>query len=79
MIPAWGPPSSLSPETATRSAPALSESAARGSAGRASASEVINNPEPRSWSNGIPSSFARSASEASVVSSVNPVILKLDR
>ena len=56
MMPACGPPSSLSPENDTRSQPARSDSATVGSANAPNASRFKNAPEP--WSSYTSSSPA---------------------
>ena len=75
MIPACGPPSSLSPEKQTRSAPASMLARAVGSSSRSGRSSSA--PEPRS-SISATSPPASSASSPSPGWAVNPTIRKLD-
>ena len=77
MTPAWGPPSSLSPEKVTRAAPAASVWRAAGSpashAGGPPASQGVaasSRPDPMSATTGGPSP----ASSATSTDSVKPTI-----
>ena len=72
-MPACGPPSSLSPEKQTRSAPAASDSRADGSPG-----SVVRTPEPRSSRSGRPCALRDRASSSSRGSSVKPTTRKFD-
>ena len=77
MIPAWGPPSSLSPLKVTTSAPAARQSRTVGSRSRPYRSRSIRQPLPRSSTTGRRCFFPSATSEARSASSVNPMIRKL--
>ena len=72
-IPACGPPSSLSPEKQTRSAPAASDSRAVGSASTGAIA-----PEPRSSTSGRPWRRATAATSSSRGRSSKPTTRKFD-
>ncbi len=72
-IPACGPPRSLSPENATRSAPAARLSGTSGSS-----SNATRLPEPRSSRSGSPRRRATAASSRSDGRSVKPTVRKFD-
>ena len=70
-IPACGPPSSLSPEHVTRSAPSASASATDGSSGGMPCS-WCSSPEPTSKRNGMPRLAASAARSLAGGEAVNP-------
>ena len=71
-MPAWGPPSSLSPLAVTRSAPAASMVVISGSSGSVRCGP--SSPEPMSTTSGTP----QSARSAGATDEVNPRTTKLD-
>jgi hypothetical protein len=71
-MPACGPPSSLSPEKVTRSAPAAIASRGVGSCGRPQASSPVSVPEPRSSTKGRPWAWAIAAISACGTTFVKP-------
>ena len=74
IIPACGPPSSLSPLKHTTSAPCAMDSCTVGSCVSPYFSKLINTPLPRSSTTGIPCSFAIGTSSSIPTLSVNPTI-----
>ncbi|MNH26146.1 hypothetical protein D3C79_861790 [compost metagenome] len=64
MMPAWGPPSSLSPLKVTISAPSARDWRTVGSAGKPQRLRSSRLPLPRSSSNGNPWRWANCASSA---------------
>ena len=79
MIPACGPPRSLSPLTVTIPGPWANACRMVGVPGMPACAKSKTAPEPRSSITGIRSLSPRAARSAAVTSSVNPVMRKLDR
>ena len=77
MIPAWGPPSNLSPLNVTRSAPAAKVSAGVGSCGKPNRRRSTNAPLPRSTIKGTLRARHTAAISASPAVAVNPSMAKL--
>ena len=75
MMPAWGPPSSLSPLKHTTPTPAAMEACTDGSPGRS----PVSAPLPRSSATGTPTARPAATRSASDGRSVNPSTRKLDR
>ena len=76
-MPAWGPPSSLSPEKQTTSAPARMLSSTVGPWGTPRAASENSAPLPRSWNTGRPRLWPRATMSSRGASSVKPTIWKL--
>jgi hypothetical protein len=82
MMPACGPPSSLSPEKHTTSSPAATASATLTAGGRPSArcsAAGKRQPDPRSNIDSRPCARASAASSLAATSSVNPRSSKFER
>ena len=77
MMPACGPPSSLSPLKVTMSAPAASVSRGVGSCGNPKRLRSVRAPLPRSTTNGTSRSWQRAARSDSLTAAVKPCISKL--
>ena len=77
IIPAWGPPSNLSPEKETTSTPAFIESCTVGSYSKPYSLRSIKTPLPISSITGMSFSLPSLQSSSIDTLSVNPSILKL--
>ena len=76
-MPACGPPSSLSPEKQTTSAPSRSVCGTVGSPGKGYSPASSSAPLPKSTTSGISRLFARDASSPTDADAVNPTTRKL--
>ncbi len=74
IIPAWGPPMSLSPELVTSAAPALMLMGMVGSGGSPNRDRSTREPAPRSSMTGMPVSAPRATRSSSGTSDEKPLM-----